>query len=116
VSRSAPRYGAFGTIVATPAYQWLTQQGTFTFTVNDLALDGSSAQQAYSITVAPPLPLTITTPSTMSSGTVTMSSRTVGQQYNGLFSESGLCRLSHGRWSPGSSHPASRWPRGALPR
>jgi hypothetical protein len=30
---------AFGTQVATNPYQWLTQQGTFTFTVNALAPD-----------------------------------------------------------------------------
>src|SRR5260370_9012267 len=55
------RYNAFGTIVATPAGGTLTQEGTFTFTVPPVAPDGSSAQQAYSITVRPPLPLTITT-------------------------------------------------------
>jgi hypothetical protein len=64
------RYNAFGTIVATPAGGTLTQQGTFTFTVNAVAPDGSSAQQAYSITVNPPLPLTITSTSPLSPGTV----------------------------------------------
>jgi hypothetical protein len=42
---------AFGTQVATNPYQWLTQRGTFTFTVSALAPDGSSAQQTYSVTV-----------------------------------------------------------------
>lgn len=73
---------AFGTEVATNPYQWLTQQGTFTFTVNALAPDGSSAQQAYSVTVGPPLPLTITSPSTLPSGTV-------GQQYYALLGSNG---------------------------
>jgi hypothetical protein len=95
------KYGNFGTIVATPTYKWLTQQGTFTFTLNAFAPDGTSAQLTYSVTVGPPLPLTITSPSTMYAGTV-------GQQYYGYFSYSGACRHTPGRWSPGSSRPASR--------
>ena len=60
------RYNAFGTIVAGMP----TQEGTYTFTVNAVAPNGSSAQQAYSVTVDPPLPLTISSTSPMSPGTV----------------------------------------------
>jgi hypothetical protein len=62
------QFNVLGTIVAgTP-----TQQGTFPFTVQ-VALDGSTAQLAYSITVGPPLPLAIVLPgggSTLPAGTV----------------------------------------------
>lgn len=40
-----------------------TQQGTFTFTVTESAQAGPPLQEAYSITVGPPLPLTDTTES-----------------------------------------------------
>jgi hypothetical protein len=62
-------YGAAGTIVAgTP-----TQQGTFTFTVTGTDGQGQPLQQAYSITVDPPLPLTVVLPaggSTLAPGTI----------------------------------------------
>ena len=65
-------YGASGTIVAgTP-----TQQGTFTFTVKGTDGQGQPLQQAYSITVGPPPPLTVVLPaggSTLSPGTVGVS-------------------------------------------
>jgi hypothetical protein len=60
-------FGAAGTIVAgTPA-----QQGTFTFTVRAVPFAnprGPSAQQAFSITVDPPLPLAIATTSPLPAG------------------------------------------------
>jgi hypothetical protein len=63
------QFNVLGTIVTgTP-----TQQGTFTFTLQVVAPDGSSGQQAYSITVGPPLPLAIVLPgagSTLHAGTV----------------------------------------------
>lgn len=62
-------FGAAGTIVAgTP-----TQQGTFTFTVTGTDGQGEPLQQAYSIKVDPPLPLTVVLPasgSTLAPGTV----------------------------------------------
>jgi hypothetical protein len=62
-------YGASGTIVAgTP-----TQQGTFPFTVAGVDNAGQPLQQAYSITINQPLPLTIVLPasgSTLPDGTV----------------------------------------------
>jgi len=89
------RYSAFGTIVAgTP-----TEQGTFAFTVHAVAPNGSSTQRAYSITVGPPLPLAITSPSTLFAGTV-------GQQYYATFSSSGgeapyTWSLVSGQFPPG---------------
>jgi hypothetical protein len=60
-------FGAAGTIVAgTP-----TQQGTFTFTVRAVPFanpQGPSAQQAFSITVDPPLPLAIASTSPLPAG------------------------------------------------
>jgi hypothetical protein len=93
------RYNAFGTIVATPSGGTLTQQGTFTFTVKAVAPGGSTASQAYSITVGPPLPLTITTGSTLVPGTV-------GVQYFQTFSYSGgvspyTWSLVSGQFPPG---------------
>ena len=65
-------FGAAGTIVAgTP-----TKQGTFTFTVNAVPFanpQGPSAQQAFSITVDPPLPLAITSTSPLPAGQVGVS-------------------------------------------
>jgi hypothetical protein len=65
-------YGAAGTIVAgTP-----TQQGTFTFTVKGTDGQGEPLQQAYSITVGPPPPLTVVFPasgSTLDPGSVAVS-------------------------------------------
>ncbi len=65
-------YGAAGTIVGgTP-----TRQGTFTFTVKGTDGQGQPLQQAYSITVGPPPPLTIVLPgsdTTLSPGTVGVS-------------------------------------------
>ena len=62
-------FGASGTIVGgTP-----TQQGTFTFTVAGVDNAGHRLRQTYSITINPPLPLTIALPaggSTLPSGTV----------------------------------------------
>ena len=89
---------AFGTQVATNPYQWLTQQGTFTFTVNAVAPDGSSAQQAYSVTVGPPLPLTISASS--------LPSGTVGQQYYATLAAGGgvppfTWSLASGQLPPG---------------
>ncbi len=52
-----PGLSTSGTIVAGSP----TQQGTFTFTVTESAQAGPPLQQAYSITVGPPLPLTDTT-------------------------------------------------------
>jgi large repetitive protein len=68
-------FGAAGTVVAgTP-----TQQGTFTFTVDNVPFNNPSAppsQGTYSITVNPPLPLKVVLPasgSTLSPGTVGVS-------------------------------------------
>lgn len=65
-------YGAAGTIVAgTP-----TQQGTFTFTVSAVPFanpQGPSAQQTFSITVDPPLPLAIANTSPLPAGQVGVS-------------------------------------------
>src|SRR6266851_4602610 len=65
-------FGAAGTIVAgTP-----TQQGTFTFTVRAVPFatpQGPSAQQGFSITVDPPLPLAITSTSPLPAGQVGVS-------------------------------------------
>ena len=68
-------FGAAGTVVAgTP-----TQQGTFTFTVDNVPFNNPSAppsQGTYSITVNPPLPLKVVLPasgSTLSQGTVGVS-------------------------------------------
>ena len=62
-------YGAGATIIGgTP-----TQQGTFTFTVDNVPFTGQSAtpsQGTYSVTVNPPLQLTITNTSPLASGTV----------------------------------------------
>jgi large repetitive protein len=62
-------FGASGTIVGgTP-----TAQGTFPFTVADVDQQGHHLLQAYSITIDPPLPLTIVLPgsgSTLTAGTV----------------------------------------------
>jgi len=52
-----PGLSASGTVVAGSP----TQQGTFTFTVTESAQAGPPLQEAYSITVGPPLPLTDTT-------------------------------------------------------
>lgn len=65
-------FGAAGTIVAgTP-----TAEGTFTFTVHGVDGQGEPLQQAYSITVDPPLPLTVVPPAsgfTLHAGTVGVS-------------------------------------------
>ena len=65
-------FGAAGTIVAgTP-----TKKGTFTFTVSAVPFanpQGPSAQQAFSITVDPPLPLAITNTSPLPAGQVGVS-------------------------------------------
>ena len=57
-----------------------TQQGTFTFTVTQSAQAGPPLQEAYSITVGPPLPLTDTT---------AVSAGTVGTAYTAAFTLSG---------------------------
>ena len=57
-----------------------TQQGTFTFTVTESAQAGPPLQEAYSITVGPPLPLTDTT---------AVSAGTVGTAYTAGFTLSG---------------------------
>ena len=76
-------YGAAGTIVAgTP-----TQQGTFTFTVKGTDGQGQPLQQAYSITVDPPLPLAVVLPA----GGSTLHSGTVGTAYaQGFFLSGGV--------------------------
>jgi hypothetical protein len=65
------RCSAFGTIVAGT----LTQLGTFTFTIQAVAPDGATATGPYSMTVGPPLPLTITSGSTLTPGTVAPGAR-----------------------------------------
>jgi large repetitive protein len=71
-----PGLSASGTTVAGSP----TQQGTFTFTVTESAQAGPPLQEAYSITVGPPLPLTDTT---------AVSAGTVGTAYTAGFTLSG---------------------------
>lgn len=71
-----PGLSASGTTVAGSP----TQQGTFTFTVTQSAQAGPPLQEAYSITVGPPLPLTDTT---------AVSAGTVGTAYTAGFTLSG---------------------------
>jgi len=74
-------YGASGTIVAgTP-----TQQGTFPFTVKGTDQQGQPLQQAYSITVGAPPPLTIVLPA----GGSTLPAGKVGAAYAQNFFLSG---------------------------
>jgi large repetitive protein len=72
-----PGLSASGTTVAGSP----TQQGTFTFTVTESAQAGPPLQEAYSITVGPPLPLTETT--------AEPSAGTVGTAYTAGFTLSG---------------------------
>ena len=85
-------YGAAGTIVAgTP-----TQQGTFTFTVHAVPFanpQGPGGQQAFSITVGPPPPLTVVLPG----GGPALSPGTVGVSYAQNFFLSG--GVAHCTWS-----------------
>jgi len=71
-----PGLSASGTVVAGSP----TQQGTFNFTVTESAQAGPPLQEAYSITVGPPLPLTDTT---------AVSAGTVGTAYTAGFTLSG---------------------------
>jgi hypothetical protein len=87
-------YGAAGTIVAgTP-----TQQGTFSFTVKGTDGQGQPLQQAYSITVDPPLPLAVVLPASGS----TLSSGTVGVSYAQNFFLSG--GVAPHTWSVAAGH------------
>jgi hypothetical protein len=71
-----PGLSASGTTVAGSP----TQQGTFTFTVTQSAQAGPPLQEAYTITVGPPLPLTDTT---------AVGAGTVGTPYTAGFTLSG---------------------------
>ncbi len=87
-------YGAAGTIVAGTA----TQEGTFTFTVKGTDGQGQPLQQAYSITVDPPLPLAVVLPASGS----TLSSGTVGVSYaQNFFLSGGVAPYT---WSVASGH------------
>jgi hypothetical protein len=75
------QFVVLGTVVTgTP-----TQTGAFRFTVEVVAPDGTSADQAYSLTVGSPLPLTIVLPGAGS----TLHARTVGVPYAQAFFYSG---------------------------
>lgn len=60
-----------------------TQPGTFTFTVQGVDQEGEPLQQAYSLTVSPPLPLSVSFPTTC------CNAGTVGQSYLQNIFESG---------------------------
>jgi hypothetical protein len=91
-------YAAGSTIIGgTP-----TQQGTFTFTVDNAFYPNPPSQGTYSITVNPPLPLTIVLPASGS----TLFAGTIGVPYTQAFFLSGGEEPSPGRWPPGSSRLA----------